>query len=63
MSFEQAWAGRNDLVVDGNTIGFLGKADYIRSKRAAGRPKDLLTLPCLKRLDCLMMRNEAATCR
>lgn len=47
VSFAEAWAGRSDLEIQGHTIPFLGKAEYIRTKRAAGRPKDLADLALL----------------
>jgi hypothetical protein len=29
------------------TVGFLGREDFIRNKRATGRPKDLLDVEAL----------------
>jgi len=48
VSFAEAWAGRNELEIEEHTIPFLGKAEYIRTKRAAGRPKDLADLALLR---------------
>jgi len=48
VSFEEAWAGRNELEIEGHAIPFLGKAEYVRTKRAAGRPKDLADLALLQ---------------
>ena len=48
VSFEDAWKGRNELEIDGQAIAFLGKAEYVRTKRAAGRPKDLADLALLQ---------------
>lgn len=36
------------MAIDGVAIAFLGKAEYVRSKRAAGRPKDLADLAMLQ---------------
>lgn len=43
---------RDSLVVDlrGVTVRVASLADVVRSKEAAGRPKDLLALPTLRRL-------------
>lgn len=41
LDFESAWQNRADLAVGGETFAFLGRADLIRSKLAAGRPHDL----------------------
>jgi hypothetical protein len=48
VTFEQAWSGRNELLVDGQPIPFLNKADYVRTKRAANRPKDQADLAMLQ---------------
>lgn len=48
VAFAEAWAGRNELEIEGHAIPFLGKAEYIRTKRAAGRPKDLADLAMLR---------------
>jgi hypothetical protein len=48
VSFEEAWEGRNELEIDGHPIPFLGKAEYVRTKRAARRPKDLADLALLE---------------
>lgn len=47
VSFEEAWAGRREIVIEGTSIPFLGKREYVRTKRAAGRPKDLADLALL----------------
>ncbi|MBW2456549.1 MAG: hypothetical protein JRI68_18670 [Deltaproteobacteria bacterium] len=48
VSFEEAWDGKTDLEIDGHPSGFLGKAEYVRTKRAASRPKDLADLALLQ---------------
>lgn len=41
VSFDEAWAARREIVVSEITVGFLGRTDLIKNKRAAGRDKDL----------------------
>lgn len=48
--FEVAWQGRKDVDVEGLTVPFLGRAELIRNKRAAGRRKDLADLEALGEL-------------
>ena len=47
VNFEEAWAGRNEQRLDDLTVPFLGKAEYVRTKRAANRPKDQADLALL----------------
>ena len=47
VTFAEAWAGRDEHTVDGLTIAFLGLAEMVRTKKAAGRTKDLLDLELL----------------
>lgn len=51
VSFEQAWNGRLQAIVDGHAVGFLGRDELIANKRASGRPKDLADLALLAELD------------
>jgi hypothetical protein len=51
VSFEQAWNGRLQAIVDGHTVGVLGRNELIANKRASGRPKDLADLALLAELD------------
>lgn len=48
VSFAEAWAGRTNLRVDGARVAFLGLAEYVKTKLACGRPKDLLDLELLR---------------
>lgn len=55
IEFESAWTGRTpvDLVVSSSEvrrIHYLGLADLVAAKEAAGRPKDLDDLRYLKKL-------------
>lgn len=42
VSFEEAWASRVTLEIDGREVAFLGKAALLHNKRASGRDKDLV---------------------
>lgn len=41
ISFEEAWENATIVTVNGQPVRFLARADLIRNKLAAGRPKDL----------------------
>ncbi len=47
VSFEEAWARRAGVVVDGLPLVFVGRSDLIANKTATGRPKDLADLDAL----------------
>jgi hypothetical protein len=47
VSFAEAWKGRTRGRLAGLTVAYLGKQQFVRNKRAAGRPKDLLDLALL----------------
>lgn len=47
-TFEEAWSGRSEVIVEDRPQPFLGRADLIRNKQAAGRVKDLLDLELLR---------------
>jgi hypothetical protein len=42
VSFEEAWATREDTQLEGMTVSFLGRDAFVRNKLASGRPKDLV---------------------
>ncbi|CAN5472839.1 nucleotidyl transferase AbiEii/AbiGii toxin family protein [soil metagenome] len=42
--FEEIWSRRVSSVLEGVPVQYISKADFIRSKQDAGRPKDLLDL-------------------
>ena len=48
LTFDEAWANRAMIEVDGEPFPFLGRDDLIRSKRAAGRPHDLRDIEALE---------------
>eukprot|EP00752_Nemacystus_decipiens_P016599 g14839.t1 len=41
-TFDQAWANRELIEIDGLQVPVIAKADLIANKRASGRPQDLL---------------------
>ncbi len=47
VGFAEAWEARLQGTLFGATVGFLGRGDFIRNKRATGRPKDLLDVEAL----------------
>jgi hypothetical protein len=48
VSFAAAWKGRVTVRFGRHRVGFLGRAQFLANKRAAGRPKDLLDLALLR---------------
>ena len=57
LTFKKAWTGRQRLVINGRHIGFLGLVDFVTTKRACGRPKDLLDIELLR--EAGLLRVEA----
>lgn len=53
VSFDEAWAQRLEIHVEGLTVACIGKADLLVNKRAAGRPKDLADVAALEADDDL----------
>jgi hypothetical protein len=47
VAFPEAWTGRIEHVVSGLAVPFIGRAELVRNKRAAGRAKDLADLEAL----------------
>ena len=50
IAFEEAWANRVKVEFDGLPVIFISKADLITSKRASGRPQDLLDADTLSKM-------------
>ena len=48
VAFPDAWRGRKAVRFGGPRIGILGRIEFERNKRAAGRPQDLLDLELLR---------------
>lgn len=40
VSWDEAWAGRTEITVEGIRVPVLGIEEFVRNKRASGRPKD-----------------------
>jgi hypothetical protein len=49
--FEECWQRRNEVDFEGLTTSFISKQDLIASKRAAGRPQDLIDVDLLSKAD------------
>jgi hypothetical protein len=47
VSFEEAWSDRAVHDVDGVSVPFIGRAAFVKNKRATGRAKDLADLEAL----------------
>jgi hypothetical protein len=58
ISFSEAWRGRQTIRIGGKAIAFLGLAEYVKTKRACGRTKDLLDLALLE--EAGLLRAEKA---
>lgn len=48
VEFVQAWANRIEVPIQGLTVPVLGREDFIRNKRASGRPKDAADVALLE---------------
>jgi hypothetical protein len=53
ITFDEAWKGRRMLSIDRRRIPFLGLAEFVKTKRACGRPKDSLDLELLREIGVL----------
>ena len=49
VSWEEAWAGRTEITIEGIRVPVLGIEEFVRNKRASGRPKDRADLILLGR--------------
>ncbi len=48
VTWQEAWASRTQVDLDGLEIHVIGKAELIRNKQATGRPQDLADLARLR---------------
>lgn len=48
VQFDEAWAERETVMVEGLTLGVLSRRHLIANKKAAGRPKDLADVTWLE---------------
>lgn len=46
-TFDEVWAGRIPARLGGVPVNFIGREEYVRNKRAVGRPQDLADLDAL----------------
>ena len=56
VDFESAWLGRMQTTFLGRPVDVMSREDYIKNKRASGRPKDLLDVLAIE----AVMRAEHA---
>jgi len=47
VSFEDAWAGRASGLFGKEPVMYLGRAEFLKNKQAAGRPQDLADIDAL----------------
>lgn len=47
VAWEEVWSGRVESQFGSCTVGFIGRAEFLKNKRAAGRPKDLADIAAL----------------
>ncbi len=59
VSFDEGWRGRRMVRFGGHRIGFLGRVEFERNKRASGRPQDLLDLALLAEARPTRLRRPA----
>ena len=51
LEYESAWKNRKVVEIEGLTIAVLGRSDFIRNKKAVGRPQDIADVKRLERLE------------
>jgi hypothetical protein len=47
VTWDEAWAGRVEARCGSRDLPFIGRAEFIRNKRAAGRLKDLADIEAI----------------
>jgi hypothetical protein len=47
VTWEEAWAGRVEARCGSHDLSFIGRGEFIRNKRAAGRLKDLADIEAI----------------
>ena len=47
VAWEEVWNGRVEAPFGTRTVPFIGRAEFLKNKRAAGRPKDLADIAAL----------------
>lgn len=51
VSWDEVWSGRETANFGSNSVAFIGRAEYLRNKQAAARPKDLADIEALRFLE------------
>jgi len=51
LDYDSAWKNRKIIEVDGITIAVLGRNDFIKNKKAVGRPQDVADVKRLENLE------------
>jgi hypothetical protein len=49
VSFDEVWAGRVEIEIDGLALSVIGRAELLHNKRASGRPQDLVDAEMIER--------------
>lgn len=49
VDFQQAWAARQEFIIDGLKVPFISKQDLIKNKESTGREKDMLDAKQLRK--------------
>jgi hypothetical protein len=47
VAWDEVWSGRVEAMFGSRTVGFIGRTEFLKNKRAAGRPKDLADIAAL----------------
>jgi hypothetical protein len=47
VAWDEVWSGRVEAKFGARLVGFIGRAEFLKNKRAAGRPKDLADIAAL----------------
>jgi hypothetical protein len=47
VTFEEAWAGRQAGQFGRQPVSYLGRTEFLKNKRAAGRPQDLADIDAM----------------
>ena len=51
VSWDEVWRGRETATFGGHSVSFIGREEFLKNKRAAGRPKDLADIAALEPRD------------
>lgn len=48
VSFEEAWTGRDHGTFGSQPVAFIGRVEFLKNKRTAGRPQDLADIDAIR---------------